>query len=72
MKVKKYQMLTFLIAAYAIFMTFYFGLNLLKEGQSLRFWVTLIAETIVIVLAYFALKKRDTYRNERKRELKDL
>lgn len=72
MKLKKYQLLTILIAGYALFMTLYFGLDLLKEGQSLRFWVTLISETVVIVLAYFALKKRDLYRAQRKKELKDL
>lgn len=72
MKLKKYQLLTILIAVYALFMTLYFGLDLLKEGQSLRFWVTLISETVVIVLAYFALKKRDLYRAQRKKELKDL
>ena len=67
MKIKKYQIITCLIALYAVFMTFYFGLDLLKEGQTLRFWLTFIAETVVIVLAYFALKKRDRYREERKR-----
>ena len=66
MKIKKYQLLTFLIAAYALFMTLYFGLDLLKEGHALRFWVTLIAEIVVIILAYFALKKRDFYRQQRR------
>ena len=72
MKIKKYQLLTFVIAAYALFMTLYFGLDLLKEGQTLRFWITLISESAVIILAYFALKKRDFYREKRKKELKDL
>lgn len=67
MKIKKYQIITCLIALYAVFMTFYFGLDLLKDGQTLRFWLTFIAETVVIVLAYFALKKRDRYREERKK-----
>ena len=72
MKLKKYQLLTIIIALYAMFMTFYFGLDLLKEGQAARFWITLIVETIVIILAYFALKKRDLYREQRKREMRDL
>ena len=67
MKIKKYQFLTVLIAVYALFMTFYFGLDLLKEGQVLRFWITLIVEVVVIILAYFALRKRDQYREQRKR-----
>lgn len=72
MKIKKYQILTCIIALYALFMTLYFGLDLLKEGHSLRFWVTLTCETIVIILAYFALKKRDYYRNQRKKEVKEI
>lgn len=48
-------------------MTFYFGIDLLKEGKAVRFWVTLGAELIVIVLAFFALRKRDQYRQNRER-----
>lgn len=65
LKIKKYQFITCLIAIYALFMTFYFGLDLLKEGHSFRFWTTLIFEGIVIVLAYFALKKRDSLKEKR-------
>lgn len=71
MKLKKYQILTFIIAAYALFMTLYFGLDLLKEGKAIRFWVTLLSETLVIILAYFALKKRDYYREQRKQEMRN-
>lgn len=66
MKMKKYQIITGLLAVYAICMTYFFGLELLKEGQALRFWLTLISETVVIILAYFALRKRDQYRTQRK------
>lgn len=69
---KKYQLITALLAIYALFMSIYFGLDLLREGQALRFWITIGAETIVIILAYFALKRRDQYREARKREIKDL
>ena len=68
MKIKKYQLVTFLLAVYALFMTFYFGLDLLRSGQAVRFWVTLGAEIIVIVLAFFALRKREMYRDQRKRD----
>ena len=68
MKIKKYQLVTFLLAVYALFMTFYFGLDLLRSGQVVRFWITLGAEIIVIVLAFFALRKRDMYRDQRKRD----
>ena len=63
---KKYQIITCLLAVYALFMTLYFGVDLLKEGQTLRFWITLVTETIVIILAYFALRKRDQLRAQRK------
>lgn len=53
-------------------MTFFFGLDLLKTGQDLRFWLTLGSEAAVIVLAYFALKKRDELRAQRKKELEDI
>ena len=67
MKLKKYQIITGLIIVYAANMAFYFGLDLLKEGKALRFWVTLGCEAVVIVMAYFALKRRDEYREKRKR-----
>lgn len=67
MKIKKYQLITCLLTIYAIFMTFYFGIDLLKEGKAVRFWVTLGAELIVIILAFFALRKRDQYRQNRER-----
>lgn len=69
---KKYQLITCLLAIYALFMTFYFGLDLLTNGYATRFWITLIAETGVIILAFFALKRRDYYRQQRKKEMKDL
>lgn len=69
---KKYQFVTILLVAYAAFMTFYFGLDLLKTGQSLRFWITLVCEAAVIVLAYFALRRRDRYRALRKQEEQNL
>lgn len=71
MKIKKYQVVTCLLSLYALFMTFYFGLDLLKEGHTFRFWLTLSVETVVIIAAYFALKKRDEYRSRRKEEVKD-
>lgn len=71
MKLKKHQFITILLAVYAIFMTVYFGLDLLKEGQALRFWITLTAEITVIILAFFALRKRDYYRDRRKKEQSD-
>ena len=67
MKLQRYQIITFMLAAYALFMTFFFGLDLLKTGQELRFCVTLGCETIVIILAYIFLKKRDEMRKQRQK-----
>lgn len=53
-------------------MAWYFGLDLLREGKALRFWLTVGAEAVAIVLAFFALKKRDQFREQRKREMKNL
>ena len=64
MKIRRYHVIITLLAVYALFMTFYFGLELLRTGEQLRFYVTLIAETAVIICAYFALRKRD--KNRRK------
>ena len=72
MKIQKHQAITILLGLYALFMTFYFGIDLLKEGQTIRFWATFIIEIAVITLAYFALRKRDQYKIQRKRETKDL
>lgn len=71
MKIKRYQLVIALLAAYAIFMTLYFGLDLLKEGQAVRFWLTLGGECLVLVLAFFAMRRRDALRNERNKDRKD-
>lgn len=62
MKVKRYKIITFLLVIYALFMTFYFGMDLLKSGHATRFWLTVAGETICIVLTFFALRRRDRFR----------
>ena len=70
MKLPRYKVVTFLLVAYALFMTLYFGLDLLNSGHETRFWLTVAAETVVIVLTFFALRRRDRLREARKQELK--
>lgn len=65
MKIKKYVLVTVLLSAYALFMILYFGLDLLRSGQQSRFYITLIAEIIVITLAFFALRRRDRLRKNK-------
>ena len=66
MKIKKYQFVTALLVVYAAFMTLYFCFDLLKSGNTLRFYLTLGGEVILIILTYFALRRRDRLREERK------
>lgn len=58
MKIPRYKLIPSLLTVYALFMTLYFGLDLLRQGQSFRFFATVCAEAILIVLTYFALRRR--------------
>ncbi len=62
----RYKLVTGLLTLYALFMTFYFGLDLLKSGHATRFWLTVAGEALCIVLTFFALRRRDRLRKERK------
>lgn len=64
MKLQRHIIVPILLAAYALFMTLYFGTDLLKSGQYLRFYATLGAEIIVIILTFFALRRRDRLRDQ--------
>lgn len=66
MKIERHVGVTVLMVAYALFMTLYFGIDLLKSGHSLRFYLTAAAEAVVIVLAYFALRRRDRIRRDKR------
>lgn len=68
MKFQRHTVVTTLLTIYAVFMTFYFGTDLLKQGQDMRFWITVVAETVVIILTYFALRRRDRIREEHKKK----
>lgn len=68
MKFQRHIVVTVLMVAYALFMTFYFGLDLLRSGHSTRFFLTVGAEAIVIVLAFFALRRRDRIREMNREE----
>lgn len=66
MKLQRHVIITVLLVIYALFMTFYFGLDLLKAGQHTRFYITVAAEAIVIVLTFFALRRRGRLRDQRR------
>ncbi len=64
----RYKIVTGLLVIYALFMTFYFGLDLLKSGHATRFWLTVAGETLCIILTFFALRRRDRLRQQQKSE----
>ncbi len=69
MRKYKYIWLPALLAVYFAFMTVYFGLDLLRSGETLRFWGTIIAETAVLIALVIFLKKRERLRTERERDI---
>lgn len=68
MKLQRHIVVTVLLSVYALFMTFYFGIDLLKSGHEFRFYATLTAEVVLIVLTFFALRKRDRLKNQNNRK----
>lgn len=71
MRKYKYIWLPSLLAIYFIFMTIYFGLDLLRSGETLRFWATVGSETAILVALVFFLKKRERLRTEREKDIAD-
>lgn len=69
MRKYKYIWLPALLAIYFCFMTVYFGLDLLRSGENLRFWATIGAETAVLIALVFFLKKRERLRTEREKDI---
>lgn len=69
MRKYKYIWLPALLAIYFVFMTVYFGLDLLRSGETLRFWGTITAEMIVLIALVIFLKKRERLRSEREKDL---
>lgn len=69
MRKYKYIWLPALLAFYFVFMTVYFGIDLLRTGEYLRFWGTIIAEMAVLVALVFFLKKREKLHNEREKDI---
>lgn len=69
MRKYKYIWLPALLAVYFLGMTFYFGLDLLRQGEATRFWLTVGAELAVLTALVFFLKKREKLRTERERDL---
>lgn len=71
MRKYKYIWLPAILAVYFLFMTFYFGMDLLYKGESMRFWLTVGAEVMVLVSLAVFLKKRERLRMEREKDIAD-
>ena len=71
MRKYKYIWLPALLAVYFLGMTFYFGLDLLRQGEATRFWLTVAAEATVLTALVFFLKKREKLRMERENDMTD-
>lgn len=71
MRKYKYIWLPCLLGIYFLFMTFYFGIDLLKSGETLRFWATVGSELAVLAALAFFLKRREKLRTEREKDIAD-
>ncbi len=71
MRKYKYIWLPSLLGIYFVFMTVYFGLDLLRSGETFRFWATIGAELVVLIALVFFLKKRERLRSEREKDIAD-
>lgn len=69
MRKYKYIWLPALLSIYFVFMTVYFGMDLLRSGETLRFWGTIAAEIAVLTALVFFLKKRERLRTERENDI---
>ena len=71
MRKYKYIWLPTLLAIYFVFMTVYFGIDLLRAGENLRFCGTIIAEMVVLIALVIFLKKRERLRTERENDIEE-
>ncbi len=69
MRKYKYIWLPAILAVYFLFMTFYFGMDILRSGETLRFWATVGSECAVLIALVFFLKRREKLRSEREKDI---
>lgn len=71
MRKYKFIWLPAILAIYFLFMTFYFGLDLLRGGEYVRFWATVGTELVVLIALAFFLRRRERLRTEREKDMSD-
>lgn len=69
MRKYKYIWVPCLLGLYFLFMTIYFGFDLIRAGENLRFWGTVAAELIVLLALSFFMRKKERLRKEREDDL---
>lgn len=70
MRKYRYIWLPAVLAIYFLFMTFYFGLDLLRAGGSTQFWCTVAAEIVILTALVFFLRRREKLRREREEDIR--
>lgn len=58
-KLKKSQWIPLGVALYAIGMSCYFGPRLIAEGLSVKFWISVAFEILIVVALFFALRRKE-------------
>lgn len=58
-RIKKSVMLPLALGLYATAMTLYFGPRLIEEGMSLKLWLSVGLEALVVVGLFFALRRKE-------------
>lgn len=58
-RLKKSTWLPVGLGLYALSMSLYFGPRLLEDGQSVKFWISVVFEAIVVVGLFFALRRKE-------------
>lgn len=70
MKYKRYIWFPLVLLAYFLFMTFKYGVDLLRSGHEATFWVTCLSEVVVLILLSLSLRRRDRLRRERDEDIR--
>lgn len=68
---KRYIWIPALLAIYFIFMAVHFGMQLLENGESLKFWLTIVAETLVLLALSYVMRRRQILSEEREEDQRD-
>lgn len=63
-RIKKSIWVPLCLGVYAICMSLYFGPRLVSEGQSVKLWISIAVEVLVVVALFFALRRKERLASE--------